>query len=90
MTPAGGRSSYETPIGVGIGVGFSRGDVVDPSHGSLVAVTAARDALRELAFSAVAERERKDEACAKLRADVTTLKARLAEANGRCAKRGAR
>lgn len=86
-TPASSyAASYATPVGVGGGGGFD---------GGLAAAVAARDALRELACSAVAEREmavqERDEASAasaRLRADVMTLHARLAEANKRCAGRG--
>lgn len=81
-TPA---SSY---IGVGVGDEASRG---------LATAAAARDALRALASTAVAERElaiaERDEAAsvtASLRADVMTLRAKLAEANERCAARGER
>ena len=55
---------------------------------NFVAVAAARDALREVACEAVAAREIAEEKLAAVRADVMTLRARLAEANGRCVERG--
>ena len=62
---------------------------------NLAAATAAQVALRELASSALADREmaiadvqKVSAVAAALRADAMTLKAQLAEARGRCTKGG--